>query len=162
MVLGDATLVMGVAPGETSAAIQHPPDPATAAWAARLAATQRRKLHIGSILTSPRVLVRASEKRAAGATGALAVEMEAGPLARWAGRHGVPFVHLRVVLDPVSSSLPDRDEGEGQGRAVGSWLRRAVWSPVWRLRRQIRIAGQVVTELTAALVSGDGPLAPGR
>ena len=32
--------------------------------------------------------------------------MESGPLARWAGDRGIPFLAVRVVLDPSETDLP--------------------------------------------------------
>jgi len=46
------------------------------------------------------------EKRALAGTGALAVDMESYPAARAAVEAGVPWLALRVVLDPLDTSLP--------------------------------------------------------
>jgi len=46
------------------------------------------------------------EKRTAREAGATTVDMESGPLARWARQHGVGFVALRAVLDRADESLP--------------------------------------------------------
>jgi hypothetical protein len=83
--------------------------------------------------------------------------------------HALPFAHLRVVLDPVTSSLPTEDLGIDEQREAGEGsplLWRALWRPrawpaVWRLFRQVRIAGQALTDLAAALVAPDGPLSIG-
>ncbi len=37
---------------------------------------------------------------------ALCVEMEAGEIAGWAKESGIEFIHIRIVLDPVDSHLP--------------------------------------------------------
>ena len=50
-------------------------------------------------------------KRELAASGALSVDMESGPLAAWAVSRGVPFLSLRVVLDPVDVDLPFPTEG---------------------------------------------------
>jgi nucleoside phosphorylase len=98
-----------------------------------IAQDQPWQLAIGPILTSDRVLASAAEKRVAGATGALAVEMEAGPLARWARDRDVHFAHLRVVLDPLDAT-------------------------VWRLLSQARTAHRALAWAVAALACPDGPL----
>jgi nucleoside phosphorylase len=51
-------------------------------------------------------VLRPDEKRALAADGVTAVDMESGPLARWAADRGIPFLTLRVVLDPVETDLP--------------------------------------------------------
>ncbi len=69
--------------------------------------------HAGPVLTSPVALSSAHAKAEAGRSGAIAVEMEAYPLARWANARGLPFVHVRVIIDPVGASLPDLGDGLG-------------------------------------------------
>jgi nucleoside phosphorylase len=61
---------------------------------------------VGPLLTVRRALYTPAEKAASRATGALAVEMEAYPLAAWAAERGLPFVHARVILDPYDENLP--------------------------------------------------------
>jgi nucleoside phosphorylase len=73
-------------------------------------ACQQRHLpgaRVGDILTVSRALYTPEEKRRATATGALAVEMEAYPIAAWAEAQGLPFIHARVVLDAADERLPD-------------------------------------------------------
>lgn len=59
-------------------------------------------------------------------SGARAADMESHHVARIADRHGLPFVALRVVVDPAARSLPPcaiaamRDDG---GIAAGPFLR---------------------------------------
>lgn len=62
---------------------------------------------VGTLLTVPAPLLTPQAKSAASNCGALAVEMEAYPVAAWAWTHNLPFVHARVILDPVSEALPD-------------------------------------------------------
>ncbi|MBN1640381.1 MAG: hypothetical protein JXA09_04025 [Anaerolineae bacterium] len=165
VVLADATL----AADATVAAVTHPPPAEVVAWARRAAAGQGRRLVVGPVLTSPVVLATAAHKRAAARTGAVAVEMEAGPLAAWAAAHGAPFVHLRVVLDPAPSDLPThelRRGRKGAGQEGDALLRRALlrpraWPAVWRLLRQVRVAGRAIATLAAAAVAPDGPLSIG-
>ncbi len=62
-------------------------------------------LHVGIVESADRVLDPAA-KLALAADGATTVDMESGPLARWAGEHEIPFLALRVVLDPAGEDLP--------------------------------------------------------
>jgi adenosylhomocysteine nucleosidase len=60
----------------------------------------------GPMLCSPVVLPGAAEKQAAYArTGAVAVEMESAAIARRAAAAGIPFMSVRVVLDPSAVTL---------------------------------------------------------
>ena len=76
--------------------------PAAAPGAPKLA-----RVHRGPALTADHVIAAPAAKRAAAACGALAVGMEAYPLAAWAAQRGVPFVHGRVILDTVEDALPE-------------------------------------------------------
>jgi hypothetical protein len=58
------------------------------------------------VLWSPRLLLGPAEKAAAAATGAVAVDMESGPLSAFAADRGLPFTALRVVLDGPGEALP--------------------------------------------------------
>jgi adenosylhomocysteine nucleosidase len=60
---------------------------------------------LGPILCSATVLARVEEKRAAAAGGAIAVEMEGGPIAARAAACRVPFVAVRAVLDAADDEL---------------------------------------------------------
>jgi nucleoside phosphorylase len=48
----------------------------------------------------------ADEKRELVKTGAKSVDLESGPLARWAAARGVPFLSCRVVLDSAEVEMP--------------------------------------------------------
>lgn len=61
----------------------------------------------GPVLTVAKLLSTPQSKRAALPRGALAVEMEAYPLAAWAWRHNLPFVHARVILDGADERVPN-------------------------------------------------------
>ena len=61
----------------------------------------------GSLFTCARVLFTPEDKAQQGeATGAIAVEMESGIHAAFAATRGLPFLVLRVILDPVGMALP--------------------------------------------------------
>jgi len=62
---------------------------------------------VGPLLSAPALLLTAQAKRDARSSGALAVEMEAYPLAAWAAARNLPFVHARIILDTASDALPD-------------------------------------------------------
>jgi 4-hydroxy-3-methylbut-2-enyl diphosphate reductase len=74
---------------------------------ALLAAALRQRglrVHLGPLLTVDH-LVRSAERRALRETGALAVDMESGPLARAVAAFGAPVAVARVVVDTPSSEL---------------------------------------------------------
>ena len=60
----------------------------------------------GMLLSMDRVAVSATEKGSLRATGALAIEMEAGAVARAASESGCPFFCIRGVSDTAGQSLP--------------------------------------------------------
>jgi adenosylhomocysteine nucleosidase len=63
--------------------------------------------HVGPIYGSWTIVATAAEKRAIrNRTGALAVDMESGPVARVAMEAGIPFIALRAIADPVTHGLP--------------------------------------------------------
>jgi len=74
----------------------------------RTAATQATVPVVeGSLFTSAKVLFTPEDKAEQGrATGAIAVEMESGVYAAFAAARELPFLALRVILDPVSMALP--------------------------------------------------------
>ncbi len=47
-----------------------------------------------------------SDKKALAARGAISVDLETGPLAKWARANRVPFLSCRVVLDAADEDLP--------------------------------------------------------
>ena len=60
----------------------------------------------GPILCSERALRTSAEKQQRQTDGAIAVDMESGPLARWARERRIRFLSLRAVLDPLDQDLP--------------------------------------------------------
>ena len=166
LALADAT-VLRAGDGAVTR-IAHPPPEALVAQVRRVAQALGVRLAVGPVLTSDRVLATVADKQAGAGTGAVAVEMEAGPLARWAAARGTPFVHLRVVLDPLRSALPserlhgDEEDGDGEwaffARAL---LHPRDWGAVWRLVRQVRLARRAMTRTIAGLAGPGGPLAAG-
>jgi len=65
------------------------------------------RAHVGPIYGSWTIVSTSSEKRSIRKrTGALAVDMESGPVARVAMEAGIPFIAIRAVADPVTHGLP--------------------------------------------------------
>jgi len=165
LVLADATIFVGE--DGLTGRISHPTREPLVAQMRRLAERLGLRLALGPVLTSDRPLRSVAQKRAAAATGAVAVEMEAGPLAHWADEWSLPLVHLRVVLDPLGSALPSMQLPTDQhGRArKAALLYYALanprdWPALWRLFGQMRIARRVMTDVIEALARPGGPLRP--
>jgi nucleoside phosphorylase len=115
---------------------------------------------IGPVLTAPAALLTPREKSAAQASGALAVEMEAYPLAAWAKDRGLPFMHARVIMDTVDETLPDFGPGLNQSGLVRlpAFLKRLTLHPalirdLWWLTGRIRALNPALEKL-AQEVSG--------
>lgn len=103
----------------------------------------------GPLLCVGREVAEPSEKaRLAAETGAVAVDMESGHLARAAGAAGVPFAVLRVILDPADEALP---------KAVLGLMRSDGTTDQERLMKNLarnpgdlpRIAGLVIDSISA-------------
>ena len=82
-----------------------PADPQHAATALRQAQEAGLRAGSGAVRCSASVLADVAAKRAAAAGGAVAVEMEGAPIARWAASSGLPFVSVRAVLDGAGEAL---------------------------------------------------------
>jgi len=118
------------------------------------------KVRTGPILTVPQALLTSSEKQAAAASGALAVEMEAYPLAAWASHRAIPFLHGRVILDAWDESLPDLGQGlDASGRmSFLPLLRQLAANPsllldLVRLIRRVHMLDPLLAKLALDLVS---------
>jgi hopanoid-associated phosphorylase len=80
--------------------------PTDARWAKRLMRIIPDAVH-GPILGVGEPIAHASAKQALHReTGAIAVDMESQVVARAAERHGVPLAAIRVVIDPVTRTIP--------------------------------------------------------
>jgi nucleoside phosphorylase len=165
LVLADATIFAEEEGPATR--VSHPVPVALVLEMRRLAHRLGQRMVVGPALTSYHVLSSVEQKQTGAASGAVAVEMEAGPLAQWAAGRSVPFVHMRVVLDPVGSALPATelptdDHGYAQRGALLSHAltHPGEWPALWRLFRQIRIARRVMADVIGALARPGGPLAP--
>lgn len=114
----------------------------------------------GPLFTSRRVLLTMEEKKQQGArTEAIAVEMESGVHAAFAQTRQLPFLALRVILDPVGMSLPaikGLTTQEGNVRPLKA-LSYVVTQPrslplLLELRRVRAMAAQTITTLCRALL----------
>jgi adenosylhomocysteine nucleosidase len=104
------------------------------AWLAALSAAIAPEVPVvtGTLLSKPHMLTSAEDKHAAhAATGAVAVDMESGAIAAVAGRHGLPFIAVRAVLDEAAQTVPsavlaavDETGAVGLGRLVLALLAR--------------------------------------
>lgn len=106
------------------------------------------RVHSGSVLSSQRVVHDSREKLAL--ENAIAVEMEAQPLQEWATETQKGFFHLRVVLDPVTSSLPQ----------AGFWNILLFWKQAKSINRffwHARKANQVLARLVESIVKDGLP-----
>jgi len=66
----------------------------------------------GTLLAVDHAVSSVKEKRElARRTGASAVDMESGAVARVALEHGLPFIVVRAIADPIDRSLPSALEG---------------------------------------------------
>ncbi len=117
------------------------------------------RMRTGPILTSRKALLTSTEKQAAAATGAIAVEMEAYPLAAWASQHSIPFIHGRVILDAWNESLPDLGQGlDDSGRIQRLPLlkllaaRPALLIDLMRLNHRIKMVNPLLATLAVDLV----------
>ncbi|MEJ2209545.1 MAG: hypothetical protein P8129_10970 [Anaerolineae bacterium] len=121
----------------------------------------------GTLLTVRRVLLSAAAKQAAWANGALAVEMEAYPLAAWAAAQGLPFVHARVILDAADEDLPSLATAlDAFGRVrplplLGELLARPRLVPhLWLMARRLGRLRPILGALAAAVLEAWPPGAP--
>jgi len=81
-----------------------PIDPALVDRARRRLAGGPGALQVGRVASADRVL-GPDDKRALAADGFAAVDMESGPLARWAAERRIPFLALRAVVDAADDDL---------------------------------------------------------
>lgn len=142
VVLSDATFEAG---GQRWT--HRPPDQLVNRVREIVAGSQQRSI-VGPVYSADQPLVTPEQKRMAAQSGAIAVEMEAGPLAAWAVSAGLPFVHLRVVLDPHDSfPLAWRRPAGFVFELAGFPFLRQMWR-----------AGQVLRRLVAGLSQPGAPV----
>ncbi|TMA23341.1 MAG: hypothetical protein E6J62_11880 [Deltaproteobacteria bacterium] len=104
----------------------------------------------GEVLGTSAVAATPDDKRALGASGALAVDMETHSLALAANKAGIPWLSVRAVLDPQGVTLP-RFAREPRKSYLTAALRHALSSPrgameIARLASAARRAGASLEE----------------
>ena len=82
----------------------------------------------GDLVCTTSVAATEEEKHGLARPGALAVDMESYPAARAAAEAGIPWLALRVIVDPLASSLPPFTR-EVHGRYLGPALKYALSGP---------------------------------
>lgn len=132
-----------------------------ARWGERLQSRLPAELtvHVGSLLSTDRVLSRVEDKAAAArASGALGVDMETHALASVAAAHELPWIALRVVADSAFDELPASVagcvDGSGNTRLAGVvqlMLRPAQWPALIKIGRSYRRAARTLAVLAGAL-----------
>lgn len=130
---GDIVIADAVRYPEGEAQPVHPAQRQRAIQAAERAGLRP---HAGSLLSSPTVLASPEEKRAAAASGAIAVEMESAAIAAAAAELGVPFGAVRSILDRAETQL------ENSGRFV---------DPASGSLRPAAVAGHLLRHPTSVL-----------
>jgi hypothetical protein len=88
-------------------------------------------VRVGEILCATEIAATAGAKRALGRPGRLAVDLESWAVAQAATRAGIPWLAIRVIIDPVELELPAfaRVPGPPRGGYVGPALRHALGGP---------------------------------
>jgi adenosylhomocysteine nucleosidase len=81
-------------------------------WHAALSSRFKRdsscRVSTGPLLSSAHVVATAADKKSLyDLLGAAGVDMESHAVAQVAAQYGVPFVAVRMILDPVDQSIPD-------------------------------------------------------
>ncbi len=132
---------------DTSGSIEIPIDAAVREQIAQAANQIGCRLIAGPVITTPSPLIRRADKLEASKSGAIAVEMEAGPFAFWTASRAIPFIHLRIVMDPADDS--PIMAGEHWEFLKGRMRIRAF--------RQMLIASRTLRRITLALAQKGGP-----
>jgi adenosylhomocysteine nucleosidase len=114
------------------------------------------KYSTGALMTVPRVLATAAEKRHAKVnTGAIAVDMETAAIAAEAHARGIPFVAIRAVLDEVDDDVSGAAEMAGEDGFVRPLAATAYLvrnpSALLKLPRMIRNLARATNSIADAL-----------
>ncbi len=148
---GDVVLPRRVLRAGTAAVLADP------AWHARLASLGGFRATYGDLLTVDAALESPEAKgAAAGATGCVAVDMEAAAIGAVAAAANVPFVALRVVVDTLADRLPAAEDwiDERGNRRFAAALRAVARPTEWRtlltLGQRYRVASAVLDRLALA------------
>ncbi len=133
---GGATTLMsigiagGLAPGLPPGTIVVPDSIVTdeGIYPALAECAERARARVGSLYGGRRIVDTVAEKGALAArTGAIAVDLESGPVAREAAAAGIPFIAIRAIADPGWEALPPAAllPLDYRGRPI---LRSVLWS----------------------------------
>ena len=103
-----------------------------------------------------------SKQRLRGETGAAAVDLESGAVARLATERGLPFAALRVICDPAERALPpaalvalNRRGAIGMFRLLGSILAHPAQLPgLLALARDAALARRALAQRIASIAAG--------
>lgn len=125
-----------------------------------------RRLVEGEILCATAVAATQAEKRKLARPGRLAIDLESGAVARAAARAEIPWLALRVILDPVDLALPAFTRRPARSYAVPA-LRHALGGPraiteLVGLARRARIATRSLADAIRRLAPVLGGVHPER
>ncbi|HEV3137492.1 MAG TPA: hypothetical protein VGZ26_06300 [Pirellulales bacterium] len=122
----------------------------------------RRRVHIGRLLTTDRIIREPEEKRALGTRyGALAVDMESWAVAEVCRTEKIRFLSVRVISDAVGHTLPEdidflvkrRTTAGRIGAAAGAILRRpSSIKDMWQLKEDALVASDRLAKFLAGVV----------
>jgi nucleoside phosphorylase len=154
-------LVVAEAIGQEPGGVWRPTDAALRAAARRVLEAAGLRHHAGRLLTVPAPVATPEAKAETWRRqGALAVEMESGPVAAWAAARGLPVLAVRAIADGPADRLPARllELVDSRGRlspgALGAVLRQpALLADGWRLWRRSRLALRRLARCLDALVA---------
>lgn len=136
--LGTADMILGGTPN-------HPAEPSLLA----LAQSAAIKPRLGTILTVPKVIVDAAEKKElARKTGALAIDMEADAVAVAAKARGLGFLAVKVVIDTPSAPLASTYSG--CWTVVKDLLKGSVMGMIYDSKR-VKLAAERLRDFFVAL-----------
>ncbi len=106
-----------------TAPASFPSDPALQEWALRLLRRSGDRHECGGIVTVERIILSAEEKRRLAAqSGAIAADMESAAIAAAATARAIPFLAIRVILDPAHEDLTIAFERFLDRRGEPRWL----------------------------------------
>lgn len=115
------------------------------------------RLRTGTIFTSRKAIATGPDKAHwRSVTGALAVEMESGVIAREAIARGIPFLCLRAVLDHADEELLGAELADGDigPLAAAAMVLRSpsMWVKLPRLIRNLKLAARSLDRAVATIV----------
>ena len=130
-------------------------------WPVELARGGDVALRSGRLVTAPRIIATAAEKRRLGQEhDAVAVDMESAIVAERCADRAIPFGALRTISDPVQMGLSEElmslfgDEMPPVSRAAGAlWSKPGLIKEMWRLGRNTRFAARRLAATLSVLLA---------